>query len=90
MNPTEMAQAIAAMSEAMARDASVDLGARVEHCPAWSVRDLVVHIGDVQWFWAEVVGQRFTNRAEIDANPRPTERGEPIAWFRRQTSRRSV
>ncbi len=82
-----MLRAIATLSEAMAIDAAVDLDARVEHCPAWAVRDLVLHIGDVQWFWAEVVSRQFIDRAMIDANPRPAVRGEPIAWFRRQTER---
>jgi uncharacterized protein (TIGR03083 family) len=37
------------------RAAVDDLDARVPGCPAWSVRDLVVHLGQVQRFWAMVV-----------------------------------
>jgi uncharacterized protein (TIGR03083 family) len=87
MTPLTMLHTIATRSEAMAVDAAVDLDARVEHCPAWAVRDLIVHIGDVQWFWAEVVSNRFTDRVTIDAHPKPAMRGEPLDWFCRQTQR---
>jgi uncharacterized protein (TIGR03083 family) len=32
-----------------------DLDARVPSCPDWALRDLVLHIGEVQRFWAENV-----------------------------------
>ena len=87
MNYVEMVRSIASLSEQMAVDASLDLDAQVTHCPAWRVRDLVEHLGDVPWFWAEVVSNRFVDRESIDANPRPSERGESVAWLRTQTAR---
>ncbi len=30
------------------------LDARVEHCPDWSVADLVGHLTEVHWFWATI------------------------------------
>ena len=30
----------------------------VEHCPGWSVADLLDHLTGVQWFWATVVDER--------------------------------
>ena len=43
----------AALRDAVA--AAPDLQARVPGCPAWTLRDLVAHLGRVQRFWAVVV-----------------------------------
>ena len=34
-----------------------NLDARVEHCPDWSVADLVEHLTEVHWFWGTIVGE---------------------------------
>ncbi|MFJ1649460.1 maleylpyruvate isomerase N-terminal domain-containing protein [Streptomyces sp. NPDC088258] len=34
---------------------SPDLDVRVPSCPDRSLRDLVEHLADVQWFWAAIV-----------------------------------
>ena len=39
----------------MAEAAENLLDAAIEHCPGWTMRDLVVHVGDVQRFWSEIV-----------------------------------
>jgi uncharacterized protein (TIGR03083 family) len=59
----------AALREAVA--AAPDLGARVPGCPDWTLRDLVVHLGRVQRFWAVVV-----RAGEADAPPPPEARGD--------------
>jgi uncharacterized protein (TIGR03083 family) len=40
----------------------------VEHCPGWSVADLVAHLTGVHWFWATIAEER------LDAPPRPERR----------------
>jgi uncharacterized protein (TIGR03083 family) len=51
------------------------LDARVEACPAWSVADLLWHIGEVHHFWATVVEHRLTDPAEAEQYkpPRPPD-----------------
>jgi uncharacterized protein (TIGR03083 family) len=34
-----------------------NLDARVEHCPDWSVADLVEHLTEVHWFWRTVADE---------------------------------
>jgi uncharacterized protein (TIGR03083 family) len=72
-------------SEQMADDAAASLDASVEHCPGWSVRDLVVHIGDVQRFWVHIVTERLTSRPTNFERGLPSDT-QPIAWFRSQTA----
>ena len=45
-------------SAGFAQAARVDLGGRVEHCPEWSVADLVWHLTEVHWFWATIAEER--------------------------------
>jgi uncharacterized protein (TIGR03083 family) len=46
---------IAEHSAGLARAAENNLDAPVEHCPGWTVADLVWHVTEVHWFWAAVV-----------------------------------
>ncbi|MEP6817418.1 MAG: maleylpyruvate isomerase N-terminal domain-containing protein [Marmoricola sp.] len=55
--------AIAAHSRGLADAARDNLDARVEHCPEWSVADLVWHVTEVHWFWRTIAG------GELDAPP---------------------
>lgn len=76
---------IGEMSSDMAAAAERDLTANVEHCPGWTVADLVSHIADVQWFWADVVGRRVM-AAENVRRPSGTPPGyDAVSWFRQQT-----
>jgi uncharacterized protein (TIGR03083 family) len=55
----------------------VDPTTRVPTCPDWDADDLLWHLGDVQWFWSQVVGGPLTDEAEVEAltHPeRPTDR----------------
>ena len=45
------------------------LDARVEHCPDWSVADLVRHLTEVHWFWATIAEERLA--APPDDSRRP-------------------
>jgi uncharacterized protein (TIGR03083 family) len=44
-------------SAALARAAENNLAAQVEHCPGWTVADLVWHLIEVHWFWSTVVAE---------------------------------
>jgi uncharacterized protein (TIGR03083 family) len=87
MKSADLIRGIAIHSEAMAVDAARNLGAAVAACPGWTVRDLVEHIGRVQWFWSEVVERRVQDRAEMNDIGYPEDPGEPLDWFRAQTAR---
>jgi uncharacterized protein (TIGR03083 family) len=87
MESSSMISGIATYSEMMAVDAARDLDAQIEHCPDWKMRDLVEHIGRVQWFWSELIERRVTDRAQMNDVPYPEDRGEPLAWFRKQSAR---
>ena len=72
------------------RAAAAEAGqeARVPGCPDWSVADLIAHVGEVQLFWAAVVGA-----GEADGPPDPeavgdTEpHGDLLAWSADATDR---
>ena len=38
----------------------------VPSCPKWTAADLVWHLGEGQWFWAQVVGHRPAHPRDID------------------------
>ena len=47
-------------SAGLAAAARDNLDARVEHCPDWSVADLVWHVSGVHWFWGTIAGELLT------------------------------
>jgi uncharacterized protein (TIGR03083 family) len=51
-------------SDALARLAPSVLDVPVEHCPGWTVEDLIGHLIGVHWFWATVVEHRLSTRPE--------------------------
>ncbi len=53
---------IALQSAALAEAAEGNLAAPVEHCPGWTVADLVRHVYEVHWFWGTIV-DRAARRA---------------------------
>jgi uncharacterized protein (TIGR03083 family) len=63
--------------------ATADLDARVTHCPGWSVRDLVVHLGGVHEWAAHAV-----TAGSPDLRPTPPSPDEPdlAAWYARQAA----
>lgn len=58
------------------------LEAPVEHCPGWTVGDLLRHLADVHWFWSTIVAERLA--APPDEARRPAPAGDPdvVAAFR--------
>jgi len=65
---------IALQSAALADAAEGNLAAPVEHCPGWSVADLVAHVLDVHWFWSTVAEQRLAAPPPDEDHPqRPAE-----------------
>jgi uncharacterized protein (TIGR03083 family) len=67
----------AALSEAAVLQ---DLEAGVPPCPGWTVRDLLVHISQVQRFWQQIVARRLQSRADVTREPLPAD-DELIEWF---------
>ena len=52
------------------------LDGAVEHCPGWTVADLVWHLTEVHWFWATIVEERLmTPPDESRRPPRPDDDG---------------
>ncbi len=51
----EQIAAITEHSAGFAEAARGNLHAPVEHCPGWSVADLVDHLTEVHWFWGSIV-----------------------------------
>lgn len=56
-------------SSGLADAAQGNLQARVEHCPDWSVAELVRHVIDVHWFWSTIAGERLTEPPSEDRRP---------------------
>jgi uncharacterized protein (TIGR03083 family) len=61
----------------------------VPSCPAWTIEDIVWHLGEVHWFWGTDIETRATDPESIDTAkpPRPTGYQELIAWGRSQADR---
>ena len=60
---------------------SSDLDVQVPSCPAWSVRDLGHHIGEVQWYWAENVRARDADeRSGASLTSLPSD-ADLLAWM---------
>ena len=56
--------------------------ARVPACPDWDAADLLWHLGEVQWFWAGVIGGRPAAPTEDDERPeRPDGVPGLLAFF---------
>jgi uncharacterized protein (TIGR03083 family) len=63
----------------------VDLEARVPGCPDWALRDLVLHLGEVQRFWAgNVKHARVDEPWPEEALPSPPD-ADLAAWMRAGT-----
>jgi uncharacterized protein (TIGR03083 family) len=61
--------AIASHSAGFAEAVRGHLDARVEHCPDWSVADLVAHLTDVHWFWGTIVEGLLTEPPDQSLRP---------------------
>jgi uncharacterized protein (TIGR03083 family) len=73
---------IARESNAFAAAAERDLSAPVQHCPGWTVADLVAHLTEVHWFWAAMAADRLSAPPDEDRRPARAEAGDLIPTFR--------
>jgi uncharacterized protein (TIGR03083 family) len=58
--------------------------ARVPTCSDWDADDLLWHLGQVQWFWAAIIGRGLTVHAQVenlDNGGRPAGRAGLLAFF---------
>lgn len=66
--------AIEKYSGVLAEAARDHLAAPVEHCPGWTVADLVHHVSEVHWFWGTVAHDRPSEPPdEAGARERPAD-----------------
>jgi len=66
--------AIEKHSRGLAEAARGHLDAPVEHCPGWSVADLVWHVAQVHWFWGTIAEERLSSPPHESRRPsRPTD-----------------
>src|SRR3954449_7500774 len=66
--------AITEHSAGIAEATRPHLAAKVEHCPGWSVADLVWHLTEVHWFWGTIVEERLAAPPEDSRRPpRPAD-----------------
>ena len=70
LSPDEQIAAITHHSAGFAEAARGNLAARVEHCPDWSMADLVRHLSEVHWFWGTIVDELLD--APPDESRRPS------------------
>ena len=73
--------AVTRHSAGLAAAARGRLDAEVEHCPGWSVADLVAHVVGVHWFWATIVDQRLLEPPSAEERPRRPDDDELVSTF---------
>lgn len=61
--------------------ATADLDAPVTHCPGWSVRDLVVHLGGVHQWAAHAVA---AGAPDLEPSPPAPEEPDLAGWYAQQ------
>lgn len=69
----ECLDAIQRHTRGLAGAAENNLARRVEHCPAWSVGDLVWHLTGVHRFWEHVVRERPATQPSLPEASRPAD-----------------
>lgn len=73
--------AIVRHSRGIAAAAKPYLAERVEHCPGWTVADLVWHVTEVHWFWATIAGETLSAPPEESRRPKRPSDGELVPTF---------
>jgi uncharacterized protein (TIGR03083 family) len=77
---------IVADSSRFAGAIPADLSSPVPTCPAWDAQALVEHLGEVQRFWAHVLGLGGAQPTDVDIPDSPADRAGLLAWFTESTS----
>lgn len=72
--------AIRRESDALHSAVAQALDAAVPACPGWKGRDLLSHIGEVQWFWREVLVQRPASGKDVERTPMPDGDDARLHW----------
>jgi uncharacterized protein (TIGR03083 family) len=65
--------AITGHTRGLAVVAEGNLDARIEHCPDWSMADLVWHLTSVHWFWNQVAFERPVGEPDFQRPERPAD-----------------
>lgn len=73
--------AIVRHSRGFAAAARAHLAEPVEHCPGWTVADLVWHLTEVHWFWATIAGEKLSSPPDESRRPRRPSDGELVPTF---------
>jgi uncharacterized protein (TIGR03083 family) len=73
--------AISRYSREFATAARGNLSARVEHCPDWSVADLVRHLTDVHWFWGTIAEGTLSEPPDESLRPAHADDEGLVAGF---------
>lgn len=81
MKSTDYVESLRADSADLAAAAAGRLEAAVPSCPGWSVKDLVVHTGEVHRFWYEIAARRLQSREDAHPEQDPGTQ-EPLMWFK--------
>lgn len=69
-------------SAALARAAEGNMSTRVEHCPGWTVADLVWHMIGVHWVWSTIVAELLVAPPTDDRAPARPDDDQLISTFR--------
>jgi uncharacterized protein (TIGR03083 family) len=80
--PFSYTAAITEHSAGLAAAAEGNLGAVVEHCPGWTVADLVWHVALVHHFWGTIVAEQLSDPPGDDTEPPRVPDDQLIARFR--------
>lgn len=64
-------RAIEDHTRGLAETATGNLDVPIEHCPGWSMADLVWHLSDVHRFWEHVARVRPIQQPQLPDRPRP-------------------
>jgi hypothetical protein len=73
--------AIVRHSRGLAAAAQAHLTERVEHCPGWTVADLVWHVTDVHWFWVTIAGEKLSAPPDESRRPKRPADDELVPTF---------
>jgi uncharacterized protein (TIGR03083 family) len=63
-----------------------DLSSPVPTCPGWDSQALVEHLGEVQRFWAHVLGLGGQQPSDVDIPDAPADRPGLLEWFGESTA----
>lgn len=75
--------AIAGHSAGFAEAADGRFEAPIEHCPGWTMADLIEHVAGGHWFWTTIAGERLAEPPAADDPRRPKPLADQAAALAR-------